>query len=189
MSHLSEVILCSRQIKGPVTFDFLLYEVEFYSSYYSLWVQRLQAKIIKIVDVSYGGENGFNQAIELAAEALGNVKFIQEKKLIGKNWEFIHSFEGAQMNIMLNAALNVYVVVLYCELQVIVFLYVESLSFTSVFPSYCLDFTFFTKFIVFLLHNLYDFIEVIYWDYSITILFQDYSVIAEQENIVQMVII
>ena len=45
--------------------------------------QRLQAKIIKIVDVSYGGENGFNQAIELAAEALGNVKFIQEKKLIG----------------------------------------------------------------------------------------------------------
>ena len=45
--------------------------------------QRLQAKIIKIVDVSYGGENGFNQAIELASEALANVKFIQEKKLIG----------------------------------------------------------------------------------------------------------
>jgi len=39
--------------------------------------------VIKIVDVSYGGENGFNQAIELASEALGNVKFIQEKKLIG----------------------------------------------------------------------------------------------------------
>ena len=46
-------------------------------------LQRLQAKVIKIVDVSYGGENGFNQAIELASEALGNVKFIQEKKLIG----------------------------------------------------------------------------------------------------------
>ena len=46
--------------------------------------QRLQAKIIKVVDVSYGGENGFNQAIELAADALDNVKFIQEKKLIGK---------------------------------------------------------------------------------------------------------
>ena len=44
----------------------------------------MQAKIIKIVDVSYGGENGFNQAIELAADALANVKFIQEKKLIGK---------------------------------------------------------------------------------------------------------
>lgn len=47
-------------------------------------LQRLQAKIIKMVDISYGGENGFNQAIELAAESLANVKFIQEKKLIGK---------------------------------------------------------------------------------------------------------
>uniref|UniRef100_A0A915CWB1 Eukaryotic peptide chain release factor subunit 1 n=1 Tax=Ditylenchus dipsaci TaxID=166011 RepID=A0A915CWB1_9BILA len=45
--------------------------------------QRLQAKILKTVDISYGGENGFNQAIELAADALSNVKFIQEKKLIG----------------------------------------------------------------------------------------------------------
>ena len=47
--------------------------------------QRLQTKVIKIVDVSYGGENGFNQAIELASDALANVKFIQEKKLIGKS--------------------------------------------------------------------------------------------------------
>lgn len=46
----------------------------------------MQAKIIKLVDVSYGGENGFNQAIELAAESLQNVKFIQEKKLIGKTF-------------------------------------------------------------------------------------------------------
>lgn len=44
---------------------------------------RLQTKILKLVDVSYGGENGFNQAIELSAEVLSNVKFIQEKKLIG----------------------------------------------------------------------------------------------------------
>lgn len=43
----------------------------------------MQGKIIKMVDISYGGENGFNQAIELAAESLANVKFIQEKKLIG----------------------------------------------------------------------------------------------------------
>jgi len=51
--------------------------------------QRLQAKILKIVDVSYGGENGFNQAIELSAEVLQNVKFIQEKKLISKFFEEI----------------------------------------------------------------------------------------------------
>lgn len=37
------------------------------------------------MDISYGGENGFNQAIELSAEVLSNVKFIQEKKLIGRN--------------------------------------------------------------------------------------------------------
>jgi peptide chain release factor subunit 1 len=51
--------------------------------------QRLQAKILNVVDVSYGGENVFNQAIELFAEILANVKFIQEKKLIGKYFEEI----------------------------------------------------------------------------------------------------
>merc|ERR1711887_2116 len=56
--------------------------------------QRLQAKIIKLVDVSYGGENGFNQAIELAAECLANVKFIQEKKLIGRYFEEISQDTG-----------------------------------------------------------------------------------------------
>ncbi|WEW56282.1 translation termination factor eRF1 [Emydomyces testavorans] len=55
---------------------------------------RLQAKVIKVVDVSYGGESGFNQAIELAAETLGNVKFIQEKKLIGKYFEEISQDTG-----------------------------------------------------------------------------------------------
>jgi len=55
---------------------------------------RLQAKIIKIVDVSYGGENGFNQGIELAAESLANVKFIQEKKLIGKYFDEISQDTG-----------------------------------------------------------------------------------------------
>lgn len=52
-------------------------------------LKRLQSKIIKLVDVSYGGENGFNQAIELAAESLQNVKFIQEKKLIGRYFDEI----------------------------------------------------------------------------------------------------
>ena len=47
-----------------------------------------------MVDVSYGGENGFNQAIELAAESLSNVKFIQEKKLIGKYFDEISQDTG-----------------------------------------------------------------------------------------------
>uniref|UniRef100_A0A7E4VZX8 Eukaryotic peptide chain release factor subunit 1 n=1 Tax=Panagrellus redivivus TaxID=6233 RepID=A0A7E4VZX8_PANRE len=56
--------------------------------------QRLQAKIVKTVDISYGGENGFNQAIELSADALLNVKFIQEKKLIGAFFDEISQDTG-----------------------------------------------------------------------------------------------
>ncbi|TPX68197.1 hypothetical protein SpCBS45565_g03284 [Spizellomyces sp. 'palustris'] len=56
--------------------------------------QRLQAKIIKVVDVSYGGENGFNQAIELSGEVLQNVKFIQEKKLIQRYFDEISQDTG-----------------------------------------------------------------------------------------------
>jgi len=49
-----------------------------------LFDQRLSAVVEKVVDVSYGGENGFNQAIELAADSLANVRFIREKKLLSK---------------------------------------------------------------------------------------------------------
>lgn len=54
-----------------------------------LFDPRLAAKVIKVVDVSYGGENGFNQAIELSAESLSNVKFVQEKKLLQKYFDEI----------------------------------------------------------------------------------------------------
>lgn len=43
---------------------------------------RLSKIVIKMVDVSYGGENGFNQAIELSADTLGSVKLMKEKKLL-----------------------------------------------------------------------------------------------------------
>merc|ERR1711935_846692 len=68
------------------------FKTELSQSY--MFDQRLQAKIIKIVDVSYGGENGFNQAIELASESLANVKFMQEKKLIGKYFDQISQDTG-----------------------------------------------------------------------------------------------
>eukprot|EP01114_Cavostelium_apophysatum_P017840 TRINITY_DN538_c0_g1_i1.p1 TRINITY_DN538_c0_g1~~TRINITY_DN538_c0_g1_i1.p1 ORF type:complete len:435 (+),score=131.73 TRINITY_DN538_c0_g1_i1:106-1410(+) len=55
---------------------------------------RLGPKILKVVDVSYGGDNGFNQAIELSAEVLSNVKFIHEKKLISKFFEEIAQDSG-----------------------------------------------------------------------------------------------
>mmetsp|Transcript_5614 Transcript_5614/g.15085 ORF Transcript_5614/g.15085 Transcript_5614/m.15085 type:complete len:449 (-) Transcript_5614:453-1799(-) len=50
-----------------------------------LWDPRLDAIIIKpLLDIAYGGENGFSQAIALSSETLKNVKFLQEKKLIGQ---------------------------------------------------------------------------------------------------------
>ncbi|CAO1630556.1 unnamed protein product [Parajaminaea phylloscopi] len=59
-----------------------------------LFDYRLQAKIVSTVDVSYGGENGFNQAIELSAGALQNVKFVQEKRLIQKYFDEIATETG-----------------------------------------------------------------------------------------------
>jgi len=56
--------------------------------------QRLVPRILKIIDVSYGGENGFNQAIELATDVLANVKFIQEKKLVSRFFEEIAQDSG-----------------------------------------------------------------------------------------------
>lgn len=55
---------------------------------------RLQTKVLKIVDVSYGNESGFNQAIELSSDCLQNVKFIQEKKLIGRYFDEIAKDTG-----------------------------------------------------------------------------------------------
>lgn len=51
--------------------------------------KRLLPIICSVVDVSYGGENGLNEAITLAADALTNVKFVAEKKLVSKFFEEI----------------------------------------------------------------------------------------------------
>lgn len=48
---------------------------------------RLKVVVMKIVDVSYGGENGFSQAIDMSAESMANVKFVQEKRLISQYFE------------------------------------------------------------------------------------------------------
>jgi len=50
--------------------------------------------VLKIVDIAYGGENGFNQAIELSGDALRNVKFVHEKKIIGRFFEEIAKDSG-----------------------------------------------------------------------------------------------
>jgi peptide chain release factor subunit 1 len=49
-----------------------------------LFDPRLVKIVLKLVDVSYGGEQGFNQAIEMSADTLSNVKLLKEKKLLQK---------------------------------------------------------------------------------------------------------
>lgn len=55
---------------------------------------RLQRAVIKTVDVSYGMEPGFNQAIELATECLANVKLVQEKRLLQRYFDEISQDTG-----------------------------------------------------------------------------------------------
>lgn len=54
-----------------------------------LFDPRLANKVIKIVDVSYGGANGFDEAIGRCAEQLSGVKLVQEKKLLSRYFEEI----------------------------------------------------------------------------------------------------
>jgi len=57
---------------------------------------RLQAKVLNTVDISYGGEAGFNQAIELSQDILQNVKFVQEKKLLLKYFDEVTRTDGLE---------------------------------------------------------------------------------------------
>ena len=59
-----------------------------------LFDPRLAPIVMKVVDISYGGELGFNQAIELSQDALKNVKFIHEKKILEKFYEEIEKDSG-----------------------------------------------------------------------------------------------
>jgi peptide chain release factor subunit 1 len=70
-----------------------------------LFDPRLQKIVIKMVDVSYGGENGFAQAIELSADSLANVKLMKEKKLLQKYMNEI-SMDTGRYCFMVDDTLN-----------------------------------------------------------------------------------
>ena len=55
---------------------------------------RLQNKILSVLDVAYGGNKGFEQAIELSQDSLSNLKFIQEKKLLQMYLDEINQDSG-----------------------------------------------------------------------------------------------
>jgi peptide chain release factor subunit 1 len=68
------------------------FKIELFQS--DLFDGRLQKAVIKTVDVSYGMEPGFNQAVELASDTLSNVKLVQEKRLLQKYFDEISQDTG-----------------------------------------------------------------------------------------------
>jgi peptide chain release factor subunit 1 len=73
---------CRPNIQGLVLAGSADFKSELMRS--DLFDNRLQNIVIKMVDVSYGGLQGFNQAIDLSADTLGEVKLMKEKKLLQK---------------------------------------------------------------------------------------------------------
>ncbi len=67
-------------VKGIILAGLADFKTELYNS--ALFDQRLKTKVIKIVDVSYGGQSGYNQAIQLSTEIIANNRLVQEKALI-----------------------------------------------------------------------------------------------------------
>jgi peptide chain release factor subunit 1 len=83
---------CRPNVQGIVLAGSADFKTELMRS--DLFDPRLAKIVIKMVDVSYGGENGFNQAIELAADSLSNVKLMKEKKLLQKYMDEISQDTG-----------------------------------------------------------------------------------------------
>jgi len=54
-----------------------------------LFDQRLLPTVLKVIDISYGGENGFAQAINLSEDMLQMVRYVHEKKVVEKFFEEI----------------------------------------------------------------------------------------------------
>lgn len=78
------IVIAGLFLAGTADFKNKLYES-------GLFDFRLQPKIMQIFDISYGGENGFNQAIMQAGPLLGNVKFIQEQKILNQFYDELKS--------------------------------------------------------------------------------------------------
>lgn len=83
---------CRPNVQGIVLAGSADFKSELMRS--DLFDGRLAKVVVKMVDVSYGGENGFQQAIELSADALGAVKLMKEKKLLQKFMDEISQDTG-----------------------------------------------------------------------------------------------
>ena len=56
--------------------------------------QRLKAKVIKYVDISYGNAAGLNQAIDLARDCINDLRYVQEKRLLDEYFSHIAKSNG-----------------------------------------------------------------------------------------------
>jgi len=83
---------CKPNVQGIVLAGSADFKSELMRS--DLFDMRLHKIVVKMVDVSYGGENGFNQAIELSADTLVGVKLMKEKKLLQKYFDHIAQDTG-----------------------------------------------------------------------------------------------
>ena len=79
-------------VKGLVLAGLSLFKNDLNKS--DLFDPRLAKIVVAIVDVAYGGENGFSQAIDLASESLLNVRYVAEQKLLSKLFEEIDKDTG-----------------------------------------------------------------------------------------------
>lgn len=79
--------ICGLVLAGLAEFKNILRESDLFDI-------RLKEIVCATVDVQYGFENGFNQAIELSAESLSNIKYVQEKKIISAYFEEISKDTG-----------------------------------------------------------------------------------------------
>jgi len=59
-----------------------------------LFDPRLSKILLKLIDIGYGGEQGFNQAIDLASDTLGSVTLMKEKKLLQRYMDEISQDTG-----------------------------------------------------------------------------------------------
>jgi len=68
------------------------FKLDIYNS--DLFDPRLHKAVINLVDVCYGMDPGFNQAIELSGDSLLNVKLVKEKKLLQLYFDAISQDRG-----------------------------------------------------------------------------------------------
>ena len=56
--------------------------------------EKLRTRIYQTIDLSYGGEAGFNQAIDFCSSILSDIKFVKEKKLLQSYFDEITKDSG-----------------------------------------------------------------------------------------------